>query len=260
MIPTIDFSRSFLTFRIDTEKKPPRTVSHQPPYSLNNARIQLECRCRVVEKQSGVSRTFILGANCKTERVGVPRDIWLEPNADFVPVFSDTRFLVIKTYAQTRMQVDLYPPGSGQQSDRQSGSLDDAYDSFRVDLVERPGELLSSAALIVEATLANQPLVARTEIDTPRYSATLEYPINTMNANERDMVYQTDTGPVLLPDFDCEPDALLERMDLAFAAFNCPDWVELLVRKPTTIDRDVEVYHYSQPVRFDAQNQVCRLD
>ncbi len=38
-MPTIDFSRSFLTFRIDTLKKPPQTVSQQPPYSLNNARI-----------------------------------------------------------------------------------------------------------------------------------------------------------------------------------------------------------------------------
>ena len=26
----IDFSRSFLTFRIDTLKKPPQTVSHKP--------------------------------------------------------------------------------------------------------------------------------------------------------------------------------------------------------------------------------------
>ena len=66
-----DFSRSFLTFRIDTEKKPPRTVSHQPPYSLNNARIQLDCRCQISDLASGQSASFVLGASCKTERVGV---------------------------------------------------------------------------------------------------------------------------------------------------------------------------------------------
>ena len=51
-MPAIDFSRSFLTFRIDTLKKPPQTVSHQPPYSLNNARIQLDCVCDVTDPVS----------------------------------------------------------------------------------------------------------------------------------------------------------------------------------------------------------------
>ena len=36
---------------------------------------------------------FALGANCKTEQVGVDRDIWMEPNADFVPIMSGLRFL-----------------------------------------------------------------------------------------------------------------------------------------------------------------------
>ena len=259
MIPTIDFSRSFFTFRIDVDKKPPKTVTHRPPYSLNNARIHIDCRCRVVEKSSGTAQTFVLGASCKTEQVGVPGGIWLEPNADFVPIFSDTRFLNIKTYARAGLDVDLYPPGSGRQSDRQSGSIKDAFDKVQIDVAQCQGEVLTSAAAIVQATLGNQPLVARTEIETARYSATLEYPIKTMNANERDWIYQTDTGPVLLPDFDSDPDVMLERLDLAFAAFNCPDWVEFLVRVPTTADENVDVYHYSKSVRFDAKNDVIRV-
>lgn len=35
-----DLARSFLTFRIDLTKQPAITVSHKPPFSLNNARIQ----------------------------------------------------------------------------------------------------------------------------------------------------------------------------------------------------------------------------
>ena len=258
MIPTIDFSRSFLTFRIDTNKKPPQTASHRPPYSLNNARIQIECRCRVVEKQTGTEHSFILGANCKTERVGVPKDIWTEPNADFVPVFSDSRFLLIKTYARAAMEVELYPAGSGTQSERQSGRLDDAYDSFRCDLAACDGEQLTTAEAVVEATLENHPLVAHTEIETPRYLTTLEYPIKTMNANERDWIYQTDTGPVLLPNLDCPPEDLLEKMELAFAAFNCADWVEFIVRVPTKVGQEIDVYHFNQPVRHDARNLVVR--
>jgi hypothetical protein len=256
---TVDFSRSFLTFRIDIEKKPPKTVTHKPPYSLNNARIQLECRCRVTDNETGQLQTFVLGASCKTEQVGVERDIWLQPNADFVPIFSDTGFLTIKTYAQAGMQVDFYPPGSGKQPDRQTGDRADVFDDSRVDITEVEGVVLTSAKEVVDATLAGYPLVARTEITQGRYTAVLEYPVKTMNANERDWIYQTDTGPVLLPDFSRQPDDLLPGLELAFAAFNCPDWVEFIVRVPTEIDQGISVFHYSRPVRFDASNQVIRL-
>ena len=49
---TIDFARSFLTFRIDTLKKPPQTVSHPPPYTLNSARIQLDCVCDIRDRRT----------------------------------------------------------------------------------------------------------------------------------------------------------------------------------------------------------------
>lgn len=256
---TIDFSRSFLTFRIDTEKKPPKTVSHKPPFSLNNARIQIECRCMVTGKATGTSHRFVLGASCKTERVGVERDIWLQPNADFAPIFSDDGFLNLKTYSQAGLDVELYPPGSGRQSDRQTGLLADVFDSTRVDIVETAGEVLDSGEAIVEATLANQRLNARTTIESDRCTAVIEYPVKTMNANERDVVYQTDTGPVLFPDLTAEPGDMLSRLELAFAAFNCSGWIEFLVRTPTPVSDEIRVQHFSKPVRLDAKNEVIRL-
>lgn len=252
----IDFSRSFLTFRIDTLKKPPTTASHEPPFTLNNARIQVECRCRVTDMQTGLTQTFVLGASCKTERVGVERDIWTEPNADFVPIFSGDGFMHIKTYASAGVDVDLYPHGSGRQSDRQTGRIVDAFDELRIDLVEGPAVVLNTAEEIVAATLANRPLAACTTIRSTRYTAVIEYPVKTMNANERDMIYQTDTGPVLLPDLDCPADDLLTRLELAFAAFNSLDWVEFLVRVATPVGGDANVYHYARSIRRDCQNQV----
>lgn len=254
-----DFSRSFLRFRIDTTAKPPGTVSHRPPYSLNNARIQLECRCEITEVSTGWAQTFVLGASCKTERVGVDQNIWTEPNADFVPVHSQDGFLNLKTYARSGMDVELYPPGSGQQTDRQFGRHSDVFDDTAIDIVQRPAEVLRSAAEIVKATLDNEALVARTELQSPRYRAVLEYPVKTMNANERDNIYQTDTGPVLLPDFTAQPADLIARFELAYAAFNQPDWIEMIVRVPTPAGADVSVYHYSKPLRMDARNEVLRV-
>ena len=80
-----------------------------------------------------------------------------------------------------------------------------------------------------------------------------------MNAIERDVVYQTDTGPVLFPDLSAEPADMLSRLELAFAAFNCPAWIEFLVRTPTPVSEEIRVQHYSKPVRLDAKNEVIRL-
>ncbi|MCA9077464.1 MAG: hypothetical protein KDA93_20725 [Planctomycetaceae bacterium] len=258
-IKVCDFFRSFVTFRLDFEKKPPATVSHQPPFSLNNARIPLESRLQITEKPSGNVQTFVQGASCKTERVGVERDIWTEPNADFVPIFSEDRFLNIKTFAEAGMEVDLYPPGSGKQSERQVGVIDEVFDSVRIDISECEAELLDGAEAIVNAVLANDPLVAQTVWETERYRALLEYPVKTINASERHWVYQTDTGPHLYPDLSVEPDRLLDSLQLAFSAFNCPQWIEFLVREPTPITEGVKVYHYSRSVRVDCENSVLRV-
>lgn len=256
---TFDFHRSFFTFRIDTLVKQPLTVTHKPPFSLNNARIPIECRCVVTEKATDQSQAFVLGASCKTERVGVEGDIWLEPNADFCPIFSDDRYLSLKTYSQVGTTMELFPPGSGSQSDRQTGLIDETYDSVKIDMTECEGTPLDSAQEIVEAVLANQNLVARTELENDRYHALIEHPVKTINANERDWIYQTDTGPVLFPDLSVEPDAMLTSLELAYSAFNCPDWIEFIVRRVTPTTSDVSVYHYSDAVRCDSRNQILRI-
>jgi hypothetical protein len=255
----VDFSRSFMTWRIDLLKKPPATVSHKPPSSLNNARVPLDCRCEIVEKASGQLREFLLGVNCKTERVGVERDIWTEPNADFVPVLSSEQFMAIKAFDFAGRQVPFYPPSRGMQPERQIESLNDAFDSVRVDIAWCEGEALESAGQIVAAVLGNETLAARTTIENERYVALIEYPIKTMNASERDDIYQPDTGPVLFPDLSREPGDLMAGFNLAFVAFNCPDWAEFLVRAPTPVNAEVSVHHYSRSVRLDTRNQIIRI-
>jgi len=256
---SIDFSRSFLTFRLDALKKPPLTMSHKPAYTLVNSRIQIDCRLQVTEKATGRSEQFLQGVNCKTERVGVERDIWTEPNADFVPVLSKSQILVIKTYDRVGKSVPLHSPDGGNQPERQISLVEEAFDSLKLDVVECEAELLQTAKQTVDATLENHRLNASTTLETDRYLAVLDYPIKTMNANERDDIFQTDTGPVLLPNLDREWEEMIEGMELAFSAFNGPDWIEFLVREPTPIGNGASVWHYSQPRRYDVKNKVYRL-
>lgn len=253
-----DFSRSFLHFRIDVEKKPPKTVSHKPPFTVNNVRVPVECRLSVVEKATGQEQVFVLTSNCKTERVGVERDIWTEPNADVTFVMSQQQFLIIKTWDHCGRKVMLHPPSLGAQPQRQVGSTQEAFDRLRIDLRMTPGERLDQTDRIVAAILASEPLVARTRMENDRYDATIEYPIKTVNASERDHYYQTDTGPILFPDLDRPPHELIEGLELAFVAHNSPDWAEFILQAPTPIRDGIDVHHYSKPVRRDVQNQVFR--
>jgi len=255
-----DYARSTLTFRIDTLIKPPVTASHEPPFSLNNARIALESACWITDARDGRTYRFVHGASCKTERVGLERDIWMQPNADFIPVASDERILAMKTYARQGESIPLWPPGSGTQMERQETTLADAYADFRVDMAEVDGEVLATPQAIINAVLAGDRLIARTTVSHGSYTAVIEYPIKTINANERDWIYQTDTGPHLFPDLTRAPDQLLSGMELAFSAFNVPEWIEFIVRVPTEIaDGAARVWHYSKSVRMDARNEVVRI-
>jgi hypothetical protein len=254
----IDFARSFLTFRVDVLKQPPTTFTHEPIVTLNNARILLECRCVITDKPTARTEEFVLGASCKTERVGPDRDIWVQPNADFAPVFSKRQFLTIKTYDRVGRQLPFYPPSNGLQSDRHSGLVAEAFDNVRIDLARTEGETLSSAKAIIDSILNNDPQVAHTTYETDRYLVELQYPIKTINASEREGIYQTDTGPILFPDLSRDWDELIDGMQLAYSAFNCPDWIEFIVRVPTPINEEISVYHYSQSERVTCTNRILR--
>ena len=255
-----DFARSFLTFRIDVQKKPQTTVSHKPPFTLNNARIQLECRCQLSNAKSGVFAEYVLGASCKTERVNVTEDIWTQPNADFSPVMSREDFLLIKSWDKCDKGVMLYPPSLGAQPERQVGKIADAWDSLRIDVRMTEGKILGTTEQIVQATLENRPLISRTEFDAPNgQHILLEYPVKTMNASERDGFYQIDTGPVLFPDFADGCRNPMESFRLAFIAHNCPDWAEFIVNVPMPVADGVSVNHYSQVRRVNCRNSVIEM-
>jgi hypothetical protein len=256
---TFDFARSFVTFRVDTLKKPPGTMTHEPAYTLNNARVPIECHCEITEKATGQVQEFVLGANCKTERVGAVSNLFTEPNADFSPVFSPGQFLLLKAFDRADKGVLLHPPSLGVQPERQSGLVSEAFDRVKIEMVRCAARELGSAADIVAAVLGNQVLVAQTRFASDRYRVVLEYPVKTINANEREMIYQTDTGPVLFPDLRPDPPELIRGLELAFAAFNQPLWTEFLLRVRTPVADSISVYHYSQAVRIDCVNRLFQL-
>ena len=136
MVRVIDHGASCVQWRVDMLKKPPTTVSHKPPRTLNNARTPIDCILELRDPATGESDRLSLGAPCKTEYVGVPQDMWMTPNADMLPILGDTTFLQVKTWPAAGMGIPLWPPGSGTQPERMFAGRADAFDDVFARWVE----------------------------------------------------------------------------------------------------------------------------
>jgi hypothetical protein len=261
---TLDFSRSYLRFRVDLEAQPAITLSHKMPTTVNNVRINIECRCEITDRRDNRRTVYALGAACKTEQVGAPRDLWLEPNADFSLIASAEEFLILKSWQKNDMGVMRNPPTLGVQPERQTGNVAEAWTAFGIDFQDASGRHLDSVESIIEGIRGDRPLISRTAYNDGDYHVVIEHPVKTINYSERENVFQTDTGPILLPDLSAarlsSEHKFIGCFDLAYSAFNAPDWAEFIVNVPTPLSPEISVNHYSRTRRIEgAENMIIEV-
>jgi len=252
---TIDFTRSHVRFRVDCLVQPAITVTHVMPTTVTNVRINLESRCELIEQRSGRSHVYVLGASCKTERVGADRDCWLEPNADFCLAASEQEFLIFKSWARSGLAVDKNPEALGVPQERQSGRCREAWADFGIQLQPIQGQSLKTIDEIITAIRGDRPIVSHTEYDDGDYRVIIDHPVKTVTYSERENAFQTDTGPILLPDLSparlLRSEHLIDCFDLAYSAFNSAGWAEFIVNAPTPVGEGISVNHYSRPLRIE---------
>ncbi len=122
--------------------------------------------------------------------------------------------------------------------------------------------LLTSTEEIVDAVLNDRPLVSQTEYELENGTHVfLEYPVKVVNASERELFYQVDTGPVLIPDvtsFDGVHEISMLRQ--AFMAHNTLNCTEMLMNVPTAIGGGLSVNHYARVVKVQAIKRMFDLD
>lgn len=234
MTATVDFCRSFATF--------------VTPGRTNNARIQVEAVCELAD-----GAQYVLVASCKAEDTYAERDLFKQPNYDFCAIFGDEEYCIVRV----GLPVTACWRDSGRNADR--------FDEVRIDIAEMDAEVCEDDRAVVEATLGNRLLIGRTEVldDAGQMVARLTYPIKTMNVNDAkhspngDWIFQVDTGPIIVPEPERRTDLAVERLDLAFIAWNVPDWADLIVLTPTSVSHtDDCVGHYSQVRTIMARNEV----
>jgi hypothetical protein len=184
----------------------------------------------------------------------------MEPNADFCVVTSKDEFLVLKSWACNNMPVEKHPDVAGVPQERQSCAASEGWADYGVHLHAAHGRTLNSIDEIIAAIRGDLPIVARTKYTAGDWQVTLEHPVKTINYSERENVFQTDTGPVLLPDLSLDrlarSNRLVECFDLAYAAFNSAGWAEFIVNVPTPVGAEVSVNHYSKPRRIEPVENV----
>lgn len=206
----IDFANSYMTWF--------------PHDDGNIARIQLDAACTLIDERNGTRETFYLIAPCRAELMYLDMPLFQVPNYEFCGIWSANDYLIIRTaWASAR-------------DNRQYGVHSDRW-TVRLDV--RPfatAQRLADAAAIVEATLANLPLVARTTLQTGTGTqAILEYPIKTMNLLRNPPRFQVDTGPLLVPDFVKAVGHAIEQFEVAHVVYHTLDKAEFILRKPVPL-------------------------
>lgn len=248
----IDFTRSYLRFYIDFENREPISISRPSPVRTNRVRVVLESVCRMTHRPSQATRTYVLSAACKTENVGGSvGELWMQPNADCIFLCGDDgEFAVYKSWCRNAMGVMLEPPTLGTQPERQTFRADDNFDSCHFQLCKVGGIRLDGFDAVAAAILGDRPLVSRIEYVDGDYDVLIEQPVKTINLAERERLFQTDTGPIIVPDLRPErietESHLVGVFDLAYSAFHESDWAEVVLRRPTSVADDTTVNHYSE--------------
>ncbi len=180
--------------------------------------------------------------------------MFYEDNYDFTPIFGPEYGLVFRRYAYLN---EMYrrTPEAATMWGGQRYSLKEPIDC----------RLLNTNEEIRVATIADDLLVAQTEISNLDLGlrAIIEYPVKTMNIHNERNLYQVDTGPVLLPDLSKHYERIVDAIQLAYVAFNVPQFADFVVEQPTAIVEDGEevakIHHYSGLISLPANNRVFAM-
>ncbi|HOS92965.1 MAG TPA: hypothetical protein PLD23_02995 [Armatimonadota bacterium] len=209
----------------------------------------LESRCRISDPATGEVRDYYQCASCKSEDTFATHDLFLDPNYDFLPVFSGTESVIFRRRLPAAEEYRQVVP------DSPWGAITPLLRTAQMRVLTTPDEVVAAIGAAV-------PIVCQTELrdEVSGRTAVIEYPVKTMNMNSIRRIYQVDTGPVLLPDLTVPSDQWSASLRLAFIAFNEDGWADFVVDEPTPAGGEVKVHHFSRRLHFAARNVILALD
>jgi len=249
MTHACNFQSSYMTWDLPPRPDSRPHARHNIPLG-NKARIQLEAIVDVIDEAAGSREQFVLIAACRSEWVYAENGLFQLPSREYRNIYSLT---------------EERSMGSGITHDGEmtrGKPVTNTFRSIEIDLARFGGSrVLEDAAAINEATENNIPIVGRTEIRGEGRTYLLEYPIRTMNFRPENSSFQVDTGPLLAPDIESAEEKSINRLEMAYIAYNRLDRAELILRRPTPIANEAgrelaHALHYSEVREHPAMTQI----
>jgi hypothetical protein len=222
---------------------------------MNSVRMWIESRTVITDLKTGKSLEYLQGGACKSEDTFAKKNLFYKDNYDFTPIFGDGKVLVFRRHVDER---------KGYRSIRPMANMWGGDPIIRTPAASVIVEL-DSWEKIYKATMEGIPIVTQTVIrnDETGLSALIECPCKTININRERKQYQTDTGPVLLPDLTQRYEEPMDSLRLAYIAFNVPHFADFVVEVPTPVlDKGkpvASVYHFSELHTFTTDNKLFAL-
>lgn len=240
-----DFGNSYMTWMVPADPNDRRKPGHMP--WGNSARILIDARCTIVDERRGITEELYLIAPCRTEWMYRETELIQDPSGEYRVIFSQERQLFVgKKIAE--------------EGARDRSVSTEVFTALDFTITSIAADQLTTDREVVDATMANRPLVGKTEIvdDAFGLRATLEYPIRTMNFHPERVRFQVDTGPLIFPDLAAPHEWLIDRCKLAHTVYNTFDYAEFVCKQPTPLVRDgsdvASIFHYSDFRRLPVTN------
>ena len=248
----------------------------------DSVRVLIESRMLLAGGPHGTGTAYYLGASCKGEdtygvrkqygvagfRAGT-RTLFRDPSYDFTWIVGSGSAVIFRR-ALPDGSSPAGPPGRYREVRADTSGT---WGPLRLQLTPAAGAYeiaLDDFGAVAAATDAGHGIVARTEISDSGTgtSAVIEYPVKTMNISRAGYptdgdgaVWQTDTGPIGVPDLSRRYAPPVACFSLGFIALvsRQPDAADFVLERPTPLppSRDeVAVLHFSAPFSRPATNRL----
>jgi hypothetical protein len=247
----IDFARSYLVFRSTR-------VNHTP-------RLQLDAAC-VLTRSDGAPRRFVLTCPCIGEHMYLPAGLIQEPPYEFLMVAEHRRAYAIFRRHASAARDSREAHRLGEAMSTRSG-VPAPVAALDVSLAAHPHARPAASHADLRAALdRGWPVVGRTTYlgGDGVTTVALEYPVKVLNVALDRPLWQVDTGPVIVPNFQRlrggGDELLAGWFDLAFLVFNTWDRAEIALRRPTALahteGEPVATEHFSEVRVLEVRNEL----
>jgi hypothetical protein len=230
-----DFWASFVIWDAPPRAEPdPRPYArHDFPHGIK-VRLPLDAILEVADEATGATERIVLCTGHRTEWCfNDPPIFAVRPLYPPAPSINTEYRFAFSSTAERNMEGHPFYPAIPER--RLARTYESRYRSASLDIKRLPNTReLKTAAEINAAVEARAPLVGRTEIQDPqrheRY--VLEYPVRVVDYWADDL-YQVNSGPILLPDFERQEEQLIDRLEMAYIAQNqkTPNDAEFIIRR-----------------------------